>query len=373
MTPDSESAPANDKPQLSVIDISKTARKKLRARRYLEAKRLFMAGLAIEPENPYLLSGMGDACRETDDLAEAERCYQALLKVDHKNLFALRGLGDVCKKNGHHQEAIRLWEKYLRLRPQDKHVMTRIADSCKLLNQLDRAEQVYRRILKIAPEDRFALTGLADLQHRMGLDNLAISTYERVLEFDQNELHILTIIGKLCWRVADFERAEIYFRRALAVDPHNPYALYGLGNCYRWHRQYEEAIAIWQKILSTSEGTQTLHTRMGDAYFHLGKYVQAEGSYHDALGFGDDSFALTALICLYSVTGKFAQAAQVLEKMLKLENTQGEHVEFLVKRFKRAGQTEEMAALFQFLIDKGNTPAWLVDIFHQQSVADVDH
>lgn len=340
-------------PQTSVIDLSKKGRQKLRSRCYDEAKTLFRSGLDLEPENPYLLSGMGDACRETADFSEAERCYKLLLEVDRGNLFALRGLGDVYKKLNRHQEAIQLWETYLSLRPQDKHVMTRIADSFKLLQQFEPAEQAYENILKIAPRDRFALTGLADLQHRLGKDKEAIRTYERVLSFDPNELHILTIVGKLCWRISDFNLAEQYFRRALKVDPQNPYALYGLGNCFRWSQEYEKALEIWQEILKHSDGTQALHTRMGDAYFNLGKLNEAEGSYRRALTFGEDIFSTTGLVCLFAEQQKWDQAIEFFSLLMSSEAEVPHRGDLLIRRFIRSGQRQCMLDLFEYLLSVG--------------------
>jgi tetratricopeptide (TPR) repeat protein len=342
------SVPAEKK--ISVIDISKKARQRLRARRFSEARELFGSGLKLEPENPYLLSGMGDACREMQDYQRAEECYGQLLEVDPNNLFALRGLGDVHKKLERYQAAMELWLRYLVLRPQDKHVMTRIADSQKSLQQYDEAEQVYQDILAIAPRDRYALTGLADLQHRMGKDEQAIRTYERVLAFDENELHILTIVGKLCWRISDFVRAEYYFRRALKVDPVNPYALYGLGNCYRWNRHYEKALEIWMEILKTSEGTQALHTRMGDAYYNLGRMEEAEASYMRAIDFGADPFSTAGLVCLYSEQTQWDKAFTYFRTLMENEVEAQSRLELLVKRYIRAGQRAVMLDLFRRLL-----------------------
>lgn len=344
---------AGDPSQLPVIEISKRARQKFRARHYQEARDLFRIGLEKEPENPYLLSGMGDASREVGDFEVAEHCYRRLLEVDKNNLFALRGLGDVCKKQGRHQEAIRLWKQYLTLRPRDKHVMTRIADSCKALLQYDKAEEAYRQILQFAPDDRFALTGMADLQHRLGQDDEAIRYYEKVLEFDQDELHILTIIGKLCWRINDFDKAENYFRRALKIDPQNPYALYGLGNCYRWHRQYAKAIEIWQEILRHSEGTQALFTRMGDAHIHLGNLETAEKSYLHGLELGYDRYALVGLVWLYCDSGRCEQAVTVFWELIKNEADVVVLIEELSKRFVRSGQRGEMLQFFESLLQSG--------------------
>jgi len=349
------------KRQLSVIDISKKGRQKFRSRRYSEARDLFKEGLEREPDNPYLLSGMGDACRETGDYGEAERCYRHLLEIDKNNLFALRGLGDVCKKLGRHQEAIRLWKQYLSLRPRDKHVMTRIADSCKALLQYDKAEEAYRQIIKFDPRDRFALTGMADLQHRIGQDEKAIEYYEKVLQFDPNELHILTIIGKLCWRINAFEKAESYFRRALAVDPHNPYALYGLGNCFRWHHQYDKAIEIWEEILKHNEGTQALYTRMGDAHVHLGNDVKAEAAYLKAMGLGDDPFAVAGLVQLYCDRHDWQNATKFFWALVSDDDTAVSQIEELTKRFVRSGQRAAMLNFFHQLLDAGQGTAFILD------------
>ncbi len=358
---DSATGSREEKRPLSVIDISKKARQKFRNRRYAEACELFRMGLDREPDNPYLLSGMGDACRETGDFVEAERCYRYLLEGDGNNLFALRGLGDVCKKLHRHQEAIRYWKKYLSLRPRDKHVMTRIADSCKSLLQYDEAEEVYRQILKFAPRDRFALTGMADLQHRLGDDELAIRYYETVLEFDRDELHILTIIGKLCWRINDFDKAERYFRRALQVDPQNPYALYGLGNCFRWHHQYAQAIEIWQEILKFSEGTQALHTRMGDAHTHLGQDKRAEAAYLKSVQMGGDPYALTGLVRLYCERRDWENAMTFFWKLMGNEKDVPLQLEELNKRFVRAGQRDILLDFFRHLLAVANTEHAVVE------------
>ncbi len=347
---DSASSASRGRPQPSVIEISKKARQKFRARRYTEARDLFRVGLEREPDNPYLLSGMGDACRESGDFDEAERCYRRLLDVDRKNLFALRGLGDVCKKLQRHQEAIRLWNQYLDLRPRDKHVMTRIADSCKALMQFDRADEMYRQIIQADPRDRYALTGMADLQHRMGNDEAAIRYYEKVLVFDENELHILTIIGKLCWRINDFEKAENFFRRALKIDPHNPYALYGLGNCYRWHRQYRKAIDIWCEILKFSDGTQALHSRMGDAWVNLGDLDAAEPCYRRSLLEGYDRYAYIGLVRLYCDREQFDQATEAFSAIMAAEDKPLLQLEELSRRFVRSGRREAMLRFFRHLL-----------------------
>jgi len=347
---------SSDSPQAqsSIIELSKKARQKLRARCYDDARQLFAEGLELEPDNPYLLSGMGDASREMGNFEVAEECYLKLLHSEENNLFALRGLGDVYKKLNRHTDAITMWERYLHLRPRDKHVMSRIADSAKVLLQFERAERMYLSIIEFAPDDRFALTGLADLQHRLGKDREAIQIYEKILGFGDNSLHILTILGKLCWRVSDFDKGEIYFRRALEIDPVNPYALYGLGNCHRWHMRYPEAIEVWEKILEGSEGTQALHTRMGDAYYHIGMKKEAASSYRRAIGFGRDPFAMAGLICLSVETGDLDTAVSIFSELVLEDGDPLYQLDMLSRRFVRDQQQQFMESFYRHLLLENN-------------------
>ncbi len=293
---------------------------------------------------------MGDVSREMGNFEVAEECYLKLLQIDGKNLFALRGLGDVYKKLNRHADAMVMWERYLELRPRDKHVMSRVADSAKVLLLFERAERMYLNIIEFAPDDRFALTGLADLQHRLGKDREAIQIYEKILEFGDESLHILTILGKLCWRVSDFDKGEIYFRRALEIDPKNPYALYGLGNCHRWHMRYQEAIEVWQKILEDSDGTQALHTRMGDAYYHLGQTEEAARSYHRSITFGRDPFAMVGLICLSVDTGDMAAAVNIFFDLVVADDDPVYLLDILSRRFVRHQQQHLMQSFYRHLL-----------------------
>ena len=336
--------------ELSVIELSKQGRQNLRSRKYDEACQLFFLGLEREPENPYLLSGMGDASREMGNFEVAEGCYQKLLHIDENNLFALRGLGDVYKKLNRHADAISMWERYLRLRSLDKHVMSRIADSAKVLLQFERAEQMYLSIIEFAPDDRFALSGLADLQYRQGKDGEAIQIYEKILGFGGKSLHILTILGKLCLRRSNFDKAESYFRRALEIDPDNPYALYGLGNCYRWHRRYHAAIEVWQKILEDSDGTQALHTRMGDAYYHLGMQEDAARFYKRAISFGRDPFSMAGLICLAVDTGDLDTAINAFCDLVVTDDDPLYQLDMLSRRFIRDQHQHLMQSFYRQLL-----------------------
>jgi tetratricopeptide (TPR) repeat protein len=335
----------------AIIQLSKNARRFYRNGEYARACELYRQGLESDPRNPYLLSGLGDACREAGDLTRARAAYQSLLDKEPDNLFALRGLGDLCKDEGAFSAAVGLWKRYLGLRPQDVYVMMRLADAYKGLDQLDLAEELYRQILELAPQDTIALSGLADLLHGTGRDLEAIACYEKILTLRKDVLQVLTIVGKLCWRVNDYEKSKRFFLLALDIDPDNPYALYGLGNCYRWQRDYRRAVETWQRILRHNSGTINLYSRLGDALGHLGELDEAEESYRLALGAGYDRYAKIGLIKLCCDRGEFSRAVEELNDLLANETDPWQQINELSQRFVRAGRRESMLTFYHHLLE----------------------
>lgn len=335
----------------AIIQLSKNARSFYLKREYVKACELYCQGLKSDPHNVYLLSGLGDACREMGDFAGARTAYQSLLDREPNNLFALRGLGDVSRDEGLLRAAIDLWDRYLRQRPEDVYVLMRVADAHKKLDQLDLAEGVLRRILELAPQDTVALSGLADLLHGTGRYLEAIACYEKILTLRKDVLQVLTIVGKLCWRVADFEKAKRFFLLALDIDPDNPYALYGLGNCYRWQCDYRRAVETWRRILRHNSGTINLYSRLGDALGHLGELDEAEESYRLALGDGYDRYAKIGLIKLCCERGDFGRAIEELNDLLANETDPWQQINELSQRFVRAGRRESMIAFYDHLLE----------------------
>jgi len=344
-------APAAKLSSGALVQLSKNARRFYRQHDYLKACALYRQGLASDPQNLYLLSGLGDACRESQDYAVARVAYESLLQIEPDNLFALRGLGDLCRDEGDLGAAIQLWQRYLGLRSDDVYVMMRVADAYKALDQHERAESFYHRILELSPQDTIALTGLADLLHCNGRDLEAIACYEKILTLRKDVLQILTIVGKLCWRVADFEKAKRFFLLALDIDPDNPYALYGLGNCYRWQQDYRRAVETWQRILRHNSGTINLYSRLGDALGHLGELDEAEASYRLALGEGYDRYAKIGLIKLCCDRGDFGRAMEELNDLVSNETDPWQQINELSQRFVRAGRREAMISFYHHLLE----------------------
>lgn len=303
-----------------VIQLSKQASQFLKNRNYSEARRLFEEALELAPDDPYILTGIGDSLRQQKSFSGAAVHYRRVLAIDPDNLFALRGLGDALRGQRLYREAIEFWEKYLVLRKyRDVFVLTRIADSYKALNNPENALAYYKKALSVDANDRYALMGLADLHHKRGEGACAVEYYEKALANGVTLINVLTIVANLHWSLGNHEQARLYFDKALSCDPNNSYALYGLGNYFRWKCDYRQAIKLWEKILEGNSGTVNLMTRIGDAYRNLGEYDAAERAFRKPLSTSYDKFAMVGLLKLYSLQGRLGEACTCYDEILRHE------------------------------------------------------
>ena len=315
-----------------IFELSKQGHNLLKARRFAEANTLFKEALALDPENPYVLTGMGDVLRLQKDFLGATEYYRRVLEFDPHNPFSLRGLGDSLRGMLRYQEAIDCWVIYLRQNHfKDIFVLTRVADSYKTLNDYANALAYYQKVLGLKPDDRFALTGLADLYHKKGLDLPAIEYYEKALASGANTTSILTILGNLHLKHKNYEKSSYYYENTLQQEPHNVQALYGLGNYYRIRCNYQRAAELWEQILEKSIGPTNVLARLGDAYRNLGQFDAAERSYRMGLDNGYAKFSQVGMVKLHCQAGRLKEACDCYDELLRHE---GDDTRF----FAEAGQ-----------------------------------
>ena len=62
-----------------ILELSKRGHQLLKKKSYHEACTLFDEALKLEPTNPYILVGIGDAQRGLKNFSKAARCYQRVL------------------------------------------------------------------------------------------------------------------------------------------------------------------------------------------------------------------------------------------------------------------------------------------------------
>jgi len=310
-------APAEGQTLENAIELSKRGNKLLRGGNYQEAEKVLLEGAELDPDNPYILVGLGDLYRETRKYNKSISYYERILAIDDRNVFALRGIGDSYRAMNHHDKAIPYWQHYLDCNPDDIQVMTRVGDSFKKLKNHKESERYYLKALELAPEDRYALLGIGSLFYKIEKDDEALHYLERLLSLDDNYVAVLTMVGNIYRRRQEFQKAIANYSKAVTYEPENTFALYGLGDCYRWLRQYDQVVRWWGRILEKEPRNQVMHSRVGDSYFNMGNDEAALEHYQASLKIRFDPYAFLGICRIYRKTGKLSEAEQACRKVLE--------------------------------------------------------
>jgi tetratricopeptide (TPR) repeat protein len=307
-------------PELAEIaDLSKHGYQYLKENRIEEAEECFARILERDKENNYALVGLGDAARKRGAYRDAVDHYKKCLVYHPGNNYALFGLADCYKALNQYQKAIEIWEQYLLHDNKNITVLTRVADAYRKVRDFRKSKAIYLRVLEMEADNPYALIGLGHLHYDFKEYKDALGYWQRMVELQGRDvdIRVLTSIGNCYRKLKQFDEGVPYFEQALAKEPDNFYALFGLADCYRGTNRPERSLEYWKKILEKDPRNKVILTRGGDAYRSMGDYDQAADFYGRALDIEFDVYAVLGLAVIARMQGKYQDAITSLKKLIQ--------------------------------------------------------
>lgn len=325
----------------SAIDLSKKGNILLRRGKFQEAERVLQDAYELDPNNAYILVGLGDLNREQRKFGKAIGYYEKILNLDGENVFALRGAGDAHRGKNQHELAITYWQRYLKCNEDDIQVLTRVGDSYKKLKKYQESEKYYCQALEVNGDDKYALLGIGSLFYKLEKDAEALRYLERLLELDDGYVAVLTMAGNIYRRRQEYEKAMKYYAKAVAKEPGNTFALYGLGDCSRWLQKYDDVVKWWGMILEKEPRNQVMHSRVGDACFNTGQLAKAFAHYQASLNIRFDPYAYHGLSRIYRQRGAYPEALECCQRVLAKQPDNLRMLEELAAVYNDMGESEK--------------------------------
>jgi tetratricopeptide (TPR) repeat protein len=104
----------------------------------------------------------------------------------------------------------------------------------------------------------------------------AVTAFQQVLKIDANDVGANINLGQIYAQQRKFPEAIQAFRVAIAVEPYNGSALYGLGQALLRTNQRDEGLAVTQRFKELRERGSA--TGIGNNYLEQGRYAEAVAS-----------------------------------------------------------------------------------------------
>lgn len=219
-----------------------------------------------------------EAAARAGRMDEAARIAdQALAKgVRHPLPFAV--LAQAALDNGRFHEAIALLNRAIALAPGDAALPTRLGLCLELAGRPGDAERAFDQALALAPMFTAALECKARLLRGVGREQEAEALFSDALKSDP--ANVGAWIGRAALRgdAGDWEASANAARRALALQPAHPDALWELARAALAKKHFAEARTLLERLLATpgpAPAKRWARTALGDALEGLGRHAEA--------------------------------------------------------------------------------------------------
>ena len=153
------------------------------------------------------------------EFAHAERHFRLAVELDPESADAALALGETLLRTENASAAIDHLRNAARLRPEDSVISRALGLAMSTVGQHHDAERIFAEIVRRDPEDRDALYALAGELVSLGQSEAAERVLTQAMVRWTDDARLFVLLGKISLLRANRNRAEEYFRRALAVDP----------------------------------------------------------------------------------------------------------------------------------------------------------
>ena len=256
---------------------------------------------------------LGEIAEQMGDYQSAANAFKELIRImPYQPVYYLR-LGSLYDQLGDKQEAIITYERAIKInrdlwRAHDALWKLCVEQYDRLYkeNQLEAAAEnllkvihSYSELQRLAPpaDHKHDNELLAQFRARLGSlyvvleqDSEAIEVLEKALETVPDNPDVNYWLGIAYQEIGNFEQAEHYLRRTIALSPEREEAYNALGYFFAEHgTNLDEAVRLIQKALKKSPANGAYLDSLGWAYFKQGKLNDALKQLEKAVIYMPDS------------------------------------------------------------------------------------
>ncbi len=193
------------------------------------------------------------------------------------------------------------------------------------LHQQEKALNNFQKVIALDASFPMAYKAVADIYFNQGKLREALRYYKKAVALGLREAKVFNSMGIICMRFEDYRAAIMYFRKALHMDAENLHYLYNLASTLRDSGQFQEALSLYNKVVSAASSYPNVHNDMAGIYDCLGMRDKAVSEYQKErdiavylikTGVADD-FTLTRLAVAYNGLNKSTKAEEILNKVVE--------------------------------------------------------
>ena len=262
--------------------------------RHEEALEHMRRVVSLRPDLPLvsaLYVQMARSARELRRFDEAEGYLgQArALRPDHHE--PLREMAELRAAQGRGDEAREFRRRARGLVGQSPAALHAFGEALRKEQKLDEADDAYREALAHDPDFAPAHAGLGLALYQAKRYGDALASMRRALELDADlsvAASLRLFSGHSLRELGHARAADEEYEVALEIDPLNADALDYLAMSRFGEQRYDEALALYRRLVVVKPASAVTHSNLGAVLHHLGRNEEALASIHHALALDPD-------------------------------------------------------------------------------------
>jgi len=328
---------------------------------YDQAEAHFLSSLKASPEQPVVLSNLGNLYQQTENWTKAVDAYRKAVKLDQKFVNAWHNLTLVLCKTRKFGEAEKAAQSVKRLSGETVKVVSLLAFVQLQAGKPEEAQAIYKDALKKAPGNAQLWLAYAGLERAEGEFEEAAHAYEQAKSVNGANVELYLNLAEAYYELHQTDKAQACYQEALQAFPFDPQIHYAHAR-FLWEAKPEEDhLSAIKSAIPQQPNNIGLWGRYFDLLAHEGQFERILKGLSEAYRVGIKAPRLTlAEAVAESAIGNIDQANQLFEELL-LDETMGHASKLMyVEHLLKTGDAKKAESLCQAVLDvePNNVRAW---------------
>jgi tetratricopeptide (TPR) repeat protein len=294
-----------------------------------KAEAQFKAAQDIEPASEDVILNLARLYAESGDMKRSAELLEAV-PVDDRTTKEEFALGAAYEQLKQPKKAIAAYQRSVDMEPENLDAIRSLATALLADNQLDEAQKEFQQLVNADPEDVGALNRISEIQRRQGKYTQALATIKKArakdptsLEAGYSEGLLLDVLGRYDEAIAVYEKMVDQTEHANGAYTHDEktnrsFFLERLGSVYHEQNKTDEAIATYQKMIDLGgEFAKRGYTGQVDTYRDARQFDQATAVLRKAVAASPNDRDLKLLLAWQLAdTGKLDEGLALANGML---------------------------------------------------------
>ncbi len=238
------------------------------------AKMFFLRAIKCHPDYGEAYQNLAQVYLQLKQTRRAKKVFRKLIGQNRKNAQAYEWLGDFYLHQKSYRYALMGYKQATTLRGSGPDLYFKLGYSAFMEKLYQEAKRGYTTSISLGNENYEVFFNLGSTYELLDLPEEALHLYQKAYDTNQH-YSILYSMGNCAVQLGLYTKAIESYNAFLIHEPQNTEALTGLANAHQLKKEYDKAIAIYNKILSVDATNEKAYYNLGSIYaYYLKDYTK---------------------------------------------------------------------------------------------------